>query len=363
MSDPELRNLLNKHRAFWNRAPADKPLLNVSFAEDSLFAALHGMSIPLADGTILSTQSGPMTPEIIDPRLILDVEEFPLRSRDARGASGPLTVGDLFVTRAPLGKIPWVEAVLGCPVIPRLDSGSVYSAPYLEGPDRWDTIPPPEESGWFKLLVEYTRLLAQESKGEYQVVQCLQRGPIDLASAVLGHTEMCYAVYDNPRALHALAEFCTQVFLKVAKAQEALIRPLEGGYCNPFGVWSPGTVVRTQCDVASSVRASTYEEFFFPYDREICKAFDYSVVHLHSGFLHHVDVLLKDKYPTAVQVSLDTGSTPFSVIDRIPVFRRILEEKPLFIMGEMSKPELEELLEKLPARGLCISPRAFDKGA
>lgn len=356
LRDEELEGLLRRHRAFWDRTSVDRPLLNLASEDSGLQKGiLRGISIPLADGTILCEQGEPITADRIDPRLILDIEEFPLRSGVASGAR-PLTAGDLFVTRAPWGKLPWVEAILGCPVVPRLDTGGIYSAPYLDAPGQIDAIPALEGNAWFSLLTEFTRALVADSRGSYQVVQCLQRGPIDLVSALLGHREMCLAFYDSPGELAALTERCTETFIAVAKAQQDLVPRLRGGVCNPFAVWSPGTVVRTQCDVVSSVSARHYEQLFFPYDVEICKAFDYSITHLHSGYLHHVDVLLKEKYPTAIQVSLDTGSTPFAVHDRLPVFARILEEKPLFIQGQMSKRELDELLERLPARGLYISP-------
>ena len=65
--------------------------------------------------------------------------------------------------------------------------------------------------------------------------------------------------------------------------------------------------------------------------------------------------MLKGKYPTAIQVVLDTGSTPYTVHDLIPVFARVLEEKPLIVQGSMTPRELDELLEKLPPRGLYVS--------
>ncbi len=355
MADVAFEALLERHRAFWNRDPVDAPLLNTALArETSVSAPLEGIALPLADGTILSEQGAAVTPDQFDPKLILDAEEFP-RYTGAANGDGPLIVDDLLVTRAPLGKFPWVEAVLGCPVVPRLDTGSIYSAPHLDSPANIASIPAPEQSPWREFLLNYARALADDSAGRYQVVQCLQRGPIDLASALLGHTEMCYAVYDEPENIARLNEYTTRVFLDVAKAQQALAPPLNGGYTCPFGVWAPGTVVKTQCDVASSVRADMYEEMFFPYDVQICEQFDYSVVHLHSGYLHHMDVFLKGKYPTAVQVSLDTGSTPWTVHDLIPIFARVLEVKPLFIQGVMSKAELDEMLERLPYRGLYIS--------
>ena len=359
MAGGDLQSLLEKHRQFWNRESSDGPLLNVSQSKDSLFAPLHGISIPLADGTILSTQGEPLTADMIDPARILDVEEYPLRTHESLNG-GPLIEGDLLVTRAPLGKMVWVEAVLGCPVIPRLDTGSIYSAPFLDGLDDIGKIGRPEDSPWLDVVREYSRLLAEGADGQYQVVQCLQRGPIDLVSAVLGHEEMCMAIFDNPKELRALNEICVETFLAVARVQYDQYPALQGGFTNPFGIWAPGTTVRTQCDVASSVSAAQYKEFFFPYDREICSNFDFSVEHLHSGYLHHIDVLLEDEYPTAIQVSLDTGSTPDSVHDLIPTFKRALESKPLIVMGEMTRDELKELQDELPSNGLCIAPWPFE---
>jgi hypothetical protein len=361
MPAPEITELLDRHRGFWNRDSVSAPLMNVSEAEDSLFAPLHGIAIPLSDGTILSTQGEAIEANLIDPKLILDVEEFPLRSSKNTGP-GPQVIGDLLVTRAPLGKMVWVEATLGCAVVPRLDTGSIYSHPWLKDLANVDEIPVTEENPWYDLLIDYARQLQLASDGQYQVVQSLQRGPIDLASAVLGHSQMCFAVYDDPVGLQKLNEKTTEAFIKCAKGQQAQVTPLEGGYTNPFGVWSPGTVVRTQCDVASSVSAQTYKDFFFPFDQEICSEFDYSICHTHSGYLHHMEVLLEDKYPTAVQVSLDTGSTPNTVKTLMPIFKRVLEEKPLFIMGDMTRDELNMLLDELPSKGLCISPWAFNSG-
>jgi|TARA_B100001971_G_C18176299_1_gene530111 hypothetical protein len=357
MSEFDLQTILKKHRGFWNRT--EGPLLNVSDAADSLFAPLHGISITLADGSVLSDGTDVLTADMIDPSAILDVEEYPLRTGESMNGD-PLMEGDLFVTRAPIGKMVWVEAVLGCPVVPRLDTGSIYSAPFLKTASQHKEIGRPEDSPWFKLLAEYTRQLIEDSGSDYQVVQCLQRGPIDLVSAILGHSAMCIAIYDDPENLRDLAECTAEAFIKTAVIQQSQVPTLEGGYTNPFGIWSPGTVVRTQADVVSSVSAQTYRDIFFPWDKYICEQFDYSIIHLHSGYLHHVEVVLEDPYPTAVQVSLDTGSTPFQVNDLIPIFKRILEVKPLIVMGDMTRDELNKLLDNLPHNGLCISPWAFE---
>jgi len=356
MSDPDLKAVLKKHTGFWDRT--EGPLLNVADARASLFAPLHGISITLADGSVLSDGTDVLTPEMIDPSTILDVTEFPMRTKPPVKGE-PMMEGDLFVTRAPLGKFVWVEAVLGCDVVPRLDTGSIYSAPFMKSASQHTGIGKPEDSAWLAVLVEYTRQLVEDSDGDYQVTQCLQRGPIDLASAVLGHSRMCMAIYDDPDNLRDLIEVSANAFIAVAKAQQNQVPQLEGGYVNPFGIWSPGTVVRTQADVVSSISAQTYKDVFFPWDRYICEQFDHSVIHTHSGYLHHMEVVLEEKHPTAIQVSLDTGSTPHQVRDLLPIFKRVLEVKPLIVQGDMTLDEMNLLLDELPHKGLCISPWPF----
>ena len=222
MAELDVNTIIEKHTAFWNRDSVDQPLLNVSSIEGDTRYDLQGLSITLADGSELFEQDEPLTPDQLDPSTILHEGEFPLRTRPASD-NGPLIVDDLMVTRAPLGKMAWVEAILGCPIVPKLDTGSIYSAPYLRSPGELDKIPSLNDNAWYDLLLEFTRQLAEDAAGSYQVVQCLQRGPIDLMSALLGHSRMCYAIYDEPEQMKALTEKDTELFLEVAKGQEALI--------------------------------------------------------------------------------------------------------------------------------------------
>jgi len=153
----------------------------------------------------------------------------------ADSTDGPMIVDDLLVTRAPIGKMTWVEAVRGCPVAPKLDAGSIYSEPYLDGPDQTSRLPAPADSPWLELLKEYTWKLVEDSGGRYQIVQCLQRGPIGLISALLCHSEMCYAIDDDPVELRALMQACMETFIMVAKAQEAgmMIVTRAAPHCQP----------------------------------------------------------------------------------------------------------------------------------
>lgn len=76
----------------------------------------------------------------------------------------------------------------------------------------------------------------------------------------------------------------------------------------------------TQADASAPLYAFANMDFFFLYEVEVGHQFDYSTVHLHFGFQHTTDVFLETEYPTAVQVALDTGSTPVTAHDLVPTF-------------------------------------------
>ena len=353
MSQTDLERVLARHRAFWSHEPTEKPILSVQH-----YAPLAPVEMRLADGSPVQEDMY-LTPDLLDPKLMVDLDESPPRPRSEPNLPGGVS-GEACIIRRPLPKMCWAEAVMGCPVQVRAASGGIYSRSYLNGPEEISRIPSIEDNAWLDLLQDYSRTLVEHSQGRYHVAQTLMRGTIDLVAALLGYNGMCEAIIDQPKELHKLTEVCVEYFLKVAEAQYSVIPRLEGGHVTFFEIWAPGTVIRSQCDASPATSPRTYEEFFFPYEVEIFKKYDYSIVHLHSGFLHTVPTFLKADYPTAIQVSLDTGSTPETPHTLIPTFKRILEKKPLFITGPIKRAELDELLRELPAAGLYIAGRVVD---
>jgi hypothetical protein len=201
------------------------------------------------------------------------------------------------------------------------------------------------------------KLLVARSGGQYAIVHTLMRGPSDLAEAALGPELMCLSQYDHPSELHHFLDDVTERFLDVWRAQWQLIPPLSGGYVNPFGIWAPGTVVRTQCDASVLLSPAQYREWYLPFDKRISEAADFAVIHLHSGSLHTVESLLPLSKPQAIQVSLDPqpSGPPMELL--IPVFKRILQIKSLIVDGVLNSKQVHQLLEALPSNGLCIIAR------
>jgi hypothetical protein len=333
------QKILRRHATWWRRR-------GMLYGEVEQ-APLGDLWLPLADGT-LAQQDVDLVPAM------LDVE----RLAGERLLAGPLEFhGDLVRNNMPYARVPWVEAILGCPVRATIQGGSMRSHPFISDWEQWRALGPRMDEDWLALLLALDERLTARSGGRFAVTQTLMRGPSDLAEAVLGPEMTCLSIYDHPEELGRFLEQVTDVFIHVLQAQAGRVAPVMGGSVNMFGIWAPGTMVRTQCDASAFLSAGQYERWFLPHDVRISKAADYAVIHLHSGCLHVVDPLLAVERPQAIQVSLDPEPSGPPVLSLIPVFRKVLASKPLIVDGVMTPEQVQALREQLPHDGLCIVVR------
>jgi len=331
--------LLGRHASWWQRKGASLTAVRG--------APLGDLWLPLADGT-LATEDLDLTPEMLDVGRLAGPPQAP----------GPLELrGDRFRAAAPYGWVPWVEAILGTPIRVTIQGGSMRTTAFVGSWDEWERNATHRDDDWFNLLKWLTRLLAQRSGGRYAVVQPTMRGPSDLAEAVLGPELMSFSMYDHPQSLWRFLEEVTDTFIEILHELLARIPPIEGGYVSPFGIWSPGTVVRTQCDATAFLSAAHYAQWFLPYDVRICESVDYSIIHLHSCSLHTVDALLTVERPHAIQVTLEAEPSGPPLEEMLPTFRKILSVKPLLLEGKLSEGEVSWLQDQLPSDGLAITAR------
>lgn len=322
--------LCDRHRKFWDREPVGQPLLSVGrygeYRERDPF--------PLASGRLVG-EGDLLRPEDIAPQ--------PL----AGGHYGPLVVGDFFQGVSPYD-LCWTETIAGCAL--RWRSGYVWAEPFLAEPLELSLA---AEDPWLVRLLEITRLQVERAQGEYPVCQPLLRGPVDMAAAALGDEALCLALIDQPERARRLLDSCTEIFIAVARAWTAVVPPFAGGYCL-YGLWAPGTMVRTQCDNAALLSPELYRDFLLPCDERICADFDFPLIHTHSGFVGMVaPILIQVRGLRAVQVSLDWPAGP-GVAELLPAFRLLNAHLPLIITGALTQAELDLLLQHLSPRGLCL---------
>ena len=206
-----LQTLMARHTDWWHR-------------KGSLYAAvphspLSDLWLPLSDGT-LATED--MTIEPAE----LDLERLVGPPLDA----GPLErIGDRLRTRAPYSRIPWVEAILGCPIKATIQGGSMRTYSFISDWSEWEKQASHLDDRWFDTLKQLTEMLVARSGGRYAVVQTLMRGPSDLAEAVLGPEMMCLSMYDHPESLQRFLDQVTTVFIEILKGQLERIPRIQGG--------------------------------------------------------------------------------------------------------------------------------------
>ena len=337
----EPERLLERHEAFWN-GEGETPLRRVT--EHCPLGESGG--IPLADGS-RAADGKSITPESIDPRRFYGEDSGPKNavSGDFIAAAGP-------------PHLCWTEAIMGCPV--RVEVGGPW-AESVSGEWR-DLERLKADERWLKKLDAFVDLLAERAGGSYPIVQPLMRGPVDMMASFVGHERMCLALMEEPETAVAFLDKCADIFIQTAARRLEHTPEFAGGYLSSYGIWAPGRVVRTQLDNATMLSPAVYRERVLEADRRVIEAFDYPLIHVHSGCLHIADVLLGVEALKVIQVSIDFPGGPLAA-EVMPILQRIVRKKPLIVTGPVTEEELAAL-EKLEPRGrLFMQVQIVQNGA
>ncbi|MFH1006930.1 MAG: hypothetical protein V1800_05415 [Candidatus Latescibacterota bacterium] len=329
----QLKSLLARHRAFWMHEDGGQPLVRMR-----------------SNPPRRSFENMDVTPEMLDVEAL--TPEVGTRDRQGR-----LMQGDLFRTMDAFSRIPWMEALVGCPI--HAGAGeAMWPKPALgENFEGMERIVPKDDNPWLIKLLDLTRALVAANDGSYMVSHTLQRGPVDILSALLGDVRMGVAFYDDPQRIQEVLALAAEAFIKVTRAQYDIIPPFEGGRaCWTYGLWAPGTVIRFQSDSSSQLSPQMYEQHILPHERAIMQALDYSIIDLHSGgTLHLHKVLLDVEELDAISVTMDPYENAPTITDLLPTFAAILERKSLSVFGGITREQVDLLRREFPTCRLCIN--------
>jgi hypothetical protein len=334
----KVEQVLARQRAFWLRTPVDRPLLRVApWQEWQPYPPFI-----LKDGSSPS-ETYEITPGLLDPLASLEV------TRPDRLVDGDFIGGWGAYDQC------WTEALLGCRV--RRVGPSVWTEPFLEDWEDAEGAPTEGNEGWLNELLRVNQVLVEAVGGAYPVSQPLMRGPLDMAVAAMPSERLYAGFYEAPERLRSFLERCAQIFVNAARRRLECTPRFHGGYAARYewGLWAPGTTVQFQADASRNLSAHTYREFLFEIDRRIAGAFEYSIMHTHSGSRHILPVLAEVPELRAIEVSLDPapyGPAPLELLADFETIQRA--GKSLLISGPMRRGELEVLLERLSPVGLGI---------
>ena len=211
------------------------------------------------------------------------------------------------------------------------------------------------ENPWFLKYMEFVEKLVKLSDDRFPVGEPIMRGPSDIVGAILGQSEMVFAIVDDTARMKSLFKKVTEIFIEVIFRHYEAVKPFKGGYSFGFyPVWSPEKCIWFQEDLSAILSPNHYREFLKEPAEMICKGYDYTAVHLHPASFFIIDELLKIDRLKAVEVNKDIGGP--TVTEMIPIFKRILEKKNLIIWGDLDEPDIDVISGELPSRGIYLNP-------
>ena len=346
----ELTQALQMHRDFWDINKVAPPLIEVAYAPPDVYNTppIRGIRFP-GDGQLIH-------PDMLDPQQYwahFDSSALPVQ-------------GNLVQVAAPLG-IPWMAAMVGCPLYcKRSDEdlwfmGDIWAEPIVRSSQEiLDKLSFPPENAWYRALLDFHRFMVAKVEGRYELTTTLLRGPSDMLGQLLGDERMAMELIDHPEETRQALRLLTDIWIQVNKDVISLIPKLAGGTVNSWGIWAPGVTARTQEDHAMILSPRMYKQSIGPCNEQMGAAFDYLLMHRHSGpmitTLGRLEALLEVESVRGVQVTRDINSPPLERL--IEIYGLIQKKKPVLIWGGFTRDEVRRILDSLEHRGLCIKARA-----
>jgi hypothetical protein len=334
----EIGKRLELHNNFWNRVDTQRPL--VSFRIGEYFFSRH-----FKESRRLLRSGKKITPDMLHVEAFIDDYE--------RMYTEILSIGqDGFWVAEPFTGIPWMEGILGCNIY--ATESSYVSSPWLKKLDEIDKIRFDYENKWFKKYMEFLVKLKKISKSRFPIGQPILRGPSDMAGAIMGQTELVYALHDNPKKMKTLFNKVTDIFLKLISEHYKVISDFHGGYSLGFyHVWAPGKCIWYQEDLSALLSPVYYCNFLKECNEKICEDYKYTAMHIHPASFFLIDELMKIDNLKVIQVNKDIGGP--SIKEMMPHLKKIINSKRLIIWGDLDFYDLDIILHELPSKGLYLT--------
>jgi hypothetical protein len=247
--------------------------------------------------------------------------------------------------------IPWLEAILGCPIYANHATGSIYS----KSPENGKTLKSllfDEKSKWVIKAKEFLFELKKKSSGRWPIGTTRMRGIADLLSAVYGGDKFIYMMLEDEEEIHRVCERLTEIWVKFGKLQLDRIPLFYGGVGSfYYNMWAPKGTIWCQEDAAALLSPDLYKKFIEKCIRKIVRSFKSCIFHQHStGYVPTESYLSMGM--TALEMHIDTGGP--TAEELYDVHNTILNKKPLLIWGKIPESDLDWIFSKLSFEGLAI---------
>ena len=343
--------MISRHKAYFEMKPVKRSLYGVTIMG-------RGYAEAYSNTFSKIQKKVEVKPGDIDlESFIKDVEKF-LKWHEEAGF-------DFFYPISPFSYIPWIEAIIGCPIFAGKDS--FYAEP-ASGcwPDVPDKIDLSEKNKWFAKLLEMTEALVNEFGGHVPIASSTHlRGPADMMSAAIGQRQYIFEIFDNPQKLRKLGNICTEAFIETATTVNQIVSKakFKGYVTNNFGVYTEKVCQHYQDDAVAFLSPKYYKEFILEKHIEIDESFDSTLYHVHPISMFVVDELVRFPRLKIIEINREPVAIGPAMKDMIPVFKKIQENKKAVVAHfpdidfapELIEQEVALICQNLSYEGLFIN--------
>jgi hypothetical protein len=326
------------HHAFWTQAPLKRPLVSFQLGEYFVSQRMRAARPLLVEGKRI-------TPDM------LQVDSF-LADYERMYQDACQTGQDAFFVAEPYAGIPWMEAMFGCEVSGT--KSSFISHPRLHSVHDLKAIRLDLDDAWCAKYLEFVKQLVTLSAGRFAVGQPIMRGASDVVGALLGQTELIYALMEEPAVVEEAFFKVMQALRSVIKSQWEIVPAFHGGYSMGFyHVWCPGKCIWFQEDLAALLSPQLYHDWVQKPDASVCTGYEYTAVHMHPASFFTLDAYMHMDGLKAIQINKDVGGP--SVQEMMPEFHKVLTKKNLIIFGDLDETEIDCIMKELPRKGTFLN--------
>jgi hypothetical protein len=343
VSNKSWQQLIDAHEAFLACRPVDRPLLGLwvgGYFPAQQFPAATARWRP---GQRLEPHEVRFQPFADDYQLLYQAH---LAADD-----------DFFYVGSAYWGIPWLEAILGCPI--SVGPSSCRAEVFLTDPRESAGLDADLDANpWLDALLRFSEELVRFAAGRFPVCPPLLRGPGDVASAILGGTAFVTGLLDQPDAVERLLDSAARTRAAVLRRLAAVLPAWHethaaGGY--PSRVWCRRSIAYYQEDSAALLNPRLFREFLLPLARSACEAAEVSFIHLHSACLYPLGMLLEDGSFDVIQINIDHDGVAPPLAALVPALRRVQAAgRPLLLWGELTPDDCRLVRRELSPAGLSL---------
>ncbi|MCX7706138.1 MAG: hypothetical protein N2115_07810, partial [bacterium] len=167
------------------------------------------------------------------------------------------------------------------------------------------------ENKTFKKIIEYTKLISEDSKGKYLVSDIDKHSNIDTLLALRGAEKLCMDLYDYPEIIEKAMLDLRKDFTKISDALYKAGIDNRGLGTTVYGYYSEKKFGVVQADFICMMSPEMFRKYVMPALEEEIEYYDHSYFHLDGpGALVHLDDILSIKKLGILQWQPGEGEKP-----------------------------------------------------